>query len=187
MFFFYIFMIIFFLLIGLIFSKIELHLKRVEFTSINFQNSKINKNSIIKIKFYFYGIIKFFEIDLKKVKVNNKNIRQRISKIEEKINYKKRINIRKILKYLDIKIKNLNLKVNIDMEDSAFLSILVGIFSGIISYILPNISNRKSKIYWKIRPIYQNQYFFNISLNGIVTTNLIHIIYAVYMINKKGG
>ena len=186
MFFFYIFMIIFFLLIGLIFSKIELHLKRVEFTNVNFKNSKINRNAIIKIKFYFYGIIKFFEIDLKKVKVNNKNIKQRISNIEEKINYKKSINIRKIVKYLNIKIKKLNLKINIDMEDSAVLSILVGIFSGIISCILPNISNKKSQIYWKIRPIYQNQYFFNISLNGIVTTNLIHIIYAIYMLNKGG-
>ena len=186
MFFFYIFLIIFFLLIGLLFSRIELYLKKIEFSSANLKNSKINRDSIIKIKFYFLGIIKYFELDLKKVKEKNKYLKQRISKVEEKLKYKKNINIVKVAKKLNIKIKNLNLKINIDMEDSAILSILIGIFSGIISYILPNISNEKSKIYWKIRPIYQNQYFFNISLNGILTTNLIHIIYAVYMLNKGG-
>ena len=187
MFFFYIFMLIVALLVGLIFSSIELHIKNLEFSSSKLEENYFDNTSKIALKLYFYGIIKYFEVDLQKRKLDNQELKRRINKIEKKIQDKKNINIIRMIKYLNIKIKKLNLKVNIDLEDAAFLAILVGIFSCIISNLLPIISKKSSIINWKISPIYKGKNLLNISLNGILKTNLIHIIYTLYMLNKQGG
>ena len=92
-----------------------------------------------------------------------------------------------LLKNLKIIFEELNLKVEIGTENSALTSIIFGIVSGIIPFVLRNQIKNIEKQKIDIKPIYLNQNLLNIELNCIFNIKMIHIINIIYVLIKGRG
>jgi hypothetical protein len=86
-----------------------------------------------------------------------------------------------------IKIEYLNLSIKIGVEDAVLTSYIVAVISSVISIILPYFveNNDNEKYKYVIEPIY-NKSTFQMYLNSIVSIKIVHIIYVIYNLTKKG-
>lgn len=92
-----------------------------------------------------------------------------------------------IIKNLKLKIESLSLKINIGIEDAIYTSYLVAIIASMLSIILPHVVKREDiqNIKYEITPMY-NTLLFNLNLDSIITLKIVHIIYVIYNLVKKG-
>ena len=181
--------IIILLITILLFSAISIQIENLKIS--NTQEKKIEDNYKVRIKLLFLSKVPIFAINL-----NSKKMRDIYSsKKLKKIDYKKikskipnRINIFKLIKILQIKIKSLNLKVKIGTIDILSTSYIVGIIASIISILLCFTTNKKDikKVYYKILPIYNQKNEYNIELNSIIQVEIVHIICSMLYIIRKG-
>lgn len=93
----------------------------------------------------------------------------------------------KVIKGLKLKIEKLDLVINIGIDDAALVSYIVATISGIISIVLPYLIRIEdiNKCKYRIIPIY-NQNTFNLYLDSIINLKIVHIIYVIYNLVKKG-
>lgn len=191
MFFFYIILVMVFLIVILaVFTTINLHIQNIKFSTKKREKRYLNKDYKISIELYLFNKIRFFKLDITKNKLEKEKIHKNIYKMEKQMI--KNINsfdikILKNLKYLQIKLKKLNLNIDIGLEDAATNAICVGTVSAIIAIILQKFTTKENNQYfWKITPIYQNRNLLNVKLDCIFSLKLIHIIYTIYVLKKKG-
>ena len=106
----------------------------------------------------------------------------------EQIDFSK-LNIKtlKIIKGLQIKIESLKLEINIGIEDVIYTSYTVAIIASILSIILPHLVKEEhiQNIRYEINTIY-NTLTFNLNLDSIISIKIVHIIYVIYNLVKKG-
>lgn len=191
---FFIFIILIFVII--IFSKIILQVNNLKITSKN--NKHINDNYKFIIKLYAFSKIPILKI------VYNKN---KIKKIETKININNKIKNIKIKKIIEdynknnkfsskiikfflkdvLEIININLDLELGIKDAALTAVLVGAISTIISIIFRNKIKNSENQYYKISPIYNNGNIVNINISGIFGIKVIHIINIIYILLKEKG
>ena len=86
-----------------------------------------------------------------------------------------------------IYVENLELEVDLGTENAFLTSMLVAIFSSILSIGLSRIHLKENNIVYKIEPVYRNENSIKIEISGIFQIKLIHIINTIYVLNKKGG
>lgn len=86
-----------------------------------------------------------------------------------------------------IYVNHLELEVELGTENAFLTSILVAIFSSILSIAFSRICVREKNIEYEIKPIYKNGNSIKIEISGIFQIKLIHIINTIYVLNKKGG
>lgn len=93
----------------------------------------------------------------------------------------------KIIKHLKLKIESLKLQINIGVEDAIITSYSVAIIASILSIILPHVVKKEDieKIKYEINPIY-NTLTFNLNVDSIINLKIVHIIYVIYNLVKKG-
>ncbi|MCI8361560.1 MAG: hypothetical protein HFJ41_00060 [Clostridia bacterium] len=93
----------------------------------------------------------------------------------------------KIIKNLKLEIESLKLKINMGIEDAIATSYLVAIIASILSIILPHLVKKEDikNIKYEINPIY-NTLIFNLKLDSIINLKIVHIIYVIYNLVKKG-
>ncbi len=93
----------------------------------------------------------------------------------------------KIIKHLNLKIESLKLKINLGVEDAIITSYAIAAIASIISIILPHLVKKEDikKIKYEVNPIY-NTLMFNLSLDSIISLKIVHIIYVIYNLVKKG-
>ena len=188
MFFFYVILIVFAILtILIIFTTIQIHVENVKFRIPKNGETHINTKYKITIKFYILKKINYLKLDITKNKIEKAFMNKNINKMMEKnIDIKQISNLGK----MNFKLKQMNLKIYLGLEDAALNAIMVGIISSSISIIMgilidknilkiENKKVKKNKIYWKIVPIYQNKNLLNIDLDCIISFKLIHIIYII--------
>ncbi len=183
----YIILVILFLIICLtLFSTIEIHIQNIKYFSDNIKNEKFNKDYNINLKLKLFDKLTYLKLNFKK---NNKkkNIKKVLNVNKLKENFKKNrksldIGIFKLTKYF--KIKKLNLKVQIGLEDAALNAITVGIASTAIAVILRNFVEKESKIYWKILPIYGRN-SLKINVDAIIGIKLKDLLLRKEIFNKK--
>lgn len=188
MFFFYVILIVFAILtILIIFTTIQIHVENVKFRIPKNGETHINTKYKITIKFYILKKINYLKLDITKNKIEKVFMNKNINKMMEKnIDIKQISNLGK----MNFKLKQMNLKIYLGLEDAALNAIMVGIISSSISIIMgilidknilkiENKKVKKNKIYWKIVPIYQNKNLLNIDLDCIISFKLIHIIYII--------
>lgn len=200
MFFFYVILIVLAILtILIIFTTIQIHVENVKFRIPKNGETHINTKYKITIKFYILKKINYLKLDITKDKIEKAFMNKNINKMMEK--NKKNIDIKQIsnLEKMNFKLKQMNLKIYLGLEDAALNAIMVGIISSSISIIMgilidknilkfENKKVEKNEIYWKIVPIYQNKNLLNIDLDCIISFKLIHIIYIVInwvRVNRK--
>ena len=181
----------------IIFTSIELQIENLEYIipkAYRKSDLKGKEDYKIIIKLYILGKINYFRINLTKTKSERERIRSNVKKLERKMfqnidKFKFDIKILKslqTLKFLNIKLKKLNLKIILGTEDAALTAILIGVIASFIGIILKGFIQNEKTNYWKIEPIYQNVNLLKINLDCIFRVKLIHIIYTI-IISKKGG
>ena len=193
MFFFYlIFILLCIFVIFIVSTSIQIHIENIRFSTEKREERYLNKNYRIIVKLYFCEKIKFFQFDIMKKQIEKSTIQKMIQKIEQKmIEDRKNWDIKilkqlKILKDLKIKVKKFHLKIDIGLEDAAAGAISVGIVSSFIANFFRKLIHQNSEIFWKVRPVYQNRNLVNINLDCIFRMKMIHIIYTIYILKKKG-
>lgn len=116
------------------------------------------------------------------------------SKTLEKLDLKKleKIPINKdtitILKELKIYIEKLNMKIEIGTQDAPITSYIVTIISTILTIVLSKVVKSKDKknCYYSATPLYNGMNTFNLQLDSIISLKIVHIIYVIYHLAKKG-
>lgn len=167
-----------------IMSNIKIKIKKL-------QVGKNTKNDYeIFLQLYFLNNIKIFSI-----KINNEIIRKMYSsKQMKKVNFdkvKETIQLDKeiffIVKNLKIKVEKLDLKISIGIEDAVLTSYLVATIASILGIILPHLvkNSDNKEIKYIIEPIY-NTIQFNMYLDSIIDIKIVHVIYIVYHLVRKG-
>lgn len=182
--------VIAFLTTIIVLSTINIQIQNMKIT--NLKNKERNGSYKVKIKLLFLGRIPIFWTNL-----NSKKMRKLYSsKKLEKIDYKKIKNkipnkkyIFRAIKMLKVKLKSLNLRIDIGTIDVVSTSYIVGSVASIISILLPFVTNKKEikKIYYKVNPIYNQKNEYNIELYSIIQIKIVHIICSMLYILKKGS
>lgn len=176
------------LLLLIAFSRIKINIKNIKFTSYKVEERHLQENYDIEVKLYVLKFLRILKINITKEKLEKLKLENKIKKLEKKLilkDVKFDINVFDVLKNLKIIFEELNLKVEIGTENSALTSIIFGIVSGIIPFVLRNQIKNIEKQKIDIKPIYLNQNLLNIELNCIFNIKMIHIIYVMYILNKK--
>lgn len=177
------------LIILTIFTTIQIHIQNIKYSTDRDNGRHLNKNYKIEIKLYFLEKIRYFKLDITKKKMERVKIQKNLDKVKQKMIKDKNnfdIKLLKFLKYLNFKIKKIKLNIDIGLEDAAANAICVGIVSSIIAIILGNIMKKNNQNFWKVTPIYKNRNLLNVNLDCIFSLKLIHIIYTIYILKKKG-
>ncbi len=188
MFFLLLILVLLTLLLLIAFSRIKINIKNIKFTSYKVEERHLQEDYDIEIKLYILKFLRILKINITKEKLEKLKLENKIKKLEKKLilkDVKFDVNVFDVLKNLKIIFEELNLKVEIGTENSALTSIIFGIVSGIIPFVLRNQIKNIEKQKIDIKPIYLNQNLLNIELNCIFNIKMIHIIYVMYILNKK--
>lgn len=191
-------LLIIILLFLIILSTLKITIKKFELSNINkgIVDKKVKANFNINIGLFLFGKIKIFNskiTDDKLEKITKKiNIKNKIKNIDFK-NLKGKIKLDKETKDFikDVKIieiSRFNLNLEIGTEDVIFTSFLITILSVIISIILSRTLKKEAiKISsYKVLPIYNNKNLIKISFDGIINLKIVHIIFIIFNLLKKG-
>lgn len=176
------------LLLLIAFSRIKINIKNIKFTSYKVEERHLQENYDIEVKLYVLKFLRILKINITKEKLEKLKLENKIKKLEKKLilkDVKFDVDVFDVFKKLKIIFEELNLKVEIGTENSALTSIIFGIVSGIIPFVLRNQIKNIEKQKIDIKPIYLNQNLLNIELNCIFNIKMIHIIYVMYILNKK--
>ena len=157
---------------------------KIKIKDLKIENSEINKKYKFYIELYFLNKIKIFSI-----KINNDKYKKIVKNKRLKNLNKSNLPIGRLILNIikKIRIEKLNLKLSIGTEDVPFTSYVVAIIAGIIGANLPKYVSIKdtNKINYSIEPIY-NKNTFNLYLDSIINLKIVHIIYIIYNLVKKG-
>ena len=186
---FFLWVIIFVIIFNIIvlFSTIKIEIKDLYFVLPEKERKNIKKNYKINLKFYFLKIFRVLKISITDEKIKKKRINDFIQKIEvlkDKKVYE--LKIIDCLKKLNIKLEKIKLKLYIGTEEAAITAILIGIISSALGVISRNKTENINNAEFETIPIYKDRNVLKIYLNGIFKTNMIHIIYIIYILVKKG-
>lgn len=160
---------------------------------INSQISNIiDKSYKYILKIYVFNIIPIIKINITEEKIKkieqNKQLMEKFKKEKIKILKDKNKIDKEILnkmKKLKIKIQKINLDIIIGTENAAITALLIPAISTILSISLRNKIAKNKKNYFSIQPKYINQNLIKINLKCIFEIKMIHIIFIIYIINKK--
>ena len=190
LFFLYLILVIFVISIILtLFTSIEIQIKNLNYLGMMNKKSRLQPNYKIIIKLFLFEKINFFNIDISKQQFKKEKLYKSLNKLEQKMVKAKNnvdIKILEVLKNVKLKILEFNLNIEISLEDAAQNAILVGIISSIIPIIFRKFIQNGSKITWEVEPLYQNKNFINAKINCIFKTKLLHIIYTIIKMKRKG-
>ena len=151
---------------------------------------QLNKDYKIAIRWYILSKIPIMKFNINKTKMEKIKIKEKIRNIDFKILEEQgKIDVKKLktLKELKMKIKSVNLNLEIGTENAALTSILVPVISTVIAIVLRKKVRKYENQIFIINPAYLNQNLLNISLSGIFEIKINHIINMIYILNKKEG
>ena len=170
----------------LIFSTIKLNVERLNISNYEkgFEKSKIAKEFKIFIELYLFGKIKIAKIRINKKILKKLNVENDLRDLKKDVQLIKKVNIFEIFKLLKIKLERLNLKAEIGTEDVMITVFLVTFISTALGIICRNAE--QNKVEFNIMPLYQFGNAINFRLNCIINVKIVHIIYVIYILLKKG-
>jgi len=153
---------------------------------IEINEKSIDSYSKLRNLEYIISINLFNKIKLISFKIANSKIDKK-SKISKKAFRNRNGLFKFIFKKNIIKIEKLKLDLKVGTEDAIFTSYIVSIISIIISTLIAkkvyNFSEEKYK--YLVTPLYIQRNAFNLSINCIISIKLVHIIYMIYVLNRK--
>ncbi len=177
---FFIFLIIILLIVSL---RFEIEIEDFEYSNYEKQ---ISDKLMIKFKIFILNNIKILQIGLNKQKIKRIYSKKRLEKINAKRLIQKlpKSNKEKIKILEIIKLKKVNLYLQIGTQDVMFTTIFIPMFTTILSIIFAKTSNPQ-KCFYKLQPIYIDKNIYKISLNCIISIKMIHIINIMWKVLRK--
>ena len=165
---------------------IKVKLENIEISNI----PEFHYNFLIKIGLYLFNKYRIFEFTIDKNKIKETKI---FTKFKEQLFKKDFISkFGKMPQITDVKkiktnIENIDLDIKLGTEDVILTSAIVTIISSTLGIFLGRAIKKynKEKHNFEILPVYQNKNYFELHLNCIINTKLVHIIYVIYMFSKK--
>lgn len=178
--------IILFCFILLLLSTIRLNVIKAKIS--NFENgikkSKMEKELKIYLELCLFNKIKIAKIRLKKSLLDKAKIKTNMKELEKNVKVLKNIGIMEIIKKLKIKVDKLELEVKLGTEDIMITVFLIAFLSSLVSILVRNCNYKK--VHYNIIPLYQFGNTVKINLNCIIDVKMVHIIYVIYILLKKG-
>ena len=181
---------------GLVILTSKLDIRIINLIIDSQSKKHINDRYEIIIKLKIFGnipILKFMlnKSRLRKIKQSRK-MNEKVKQLEKDIMQNKNKLDMQIIKGLkefskNIYMEKLDLEIELGTENAFLTSMLVAFFSSIIAISFSIIHVREKNIVYEIEPVYRNENFIKIEISGIFQIKLIHIINAIYVLNKKGG
>ena len=170
----------------IIFTENKIHIIDLQLKS-EITSVKLDKDFKIILELYIFNRINYLKISINKNKLKSFKSSKNMDRIKQQIpKYKKKIKFKNVLKNLKLKLKKLNLKLEIGTEDAALTAICIGVISTFLSILVGNLAYSIKGINWKINPVYCNENLINLELNCIFSLKLIHIINTIYEMRKEG-
>ena len=165
----------------LILSKIRIEINNLQFNSKKIKCSYLNDDYKISIKLIILKAIPLIWINIDKQKLERIELNQKINFQS----FSKKISKQKIKNIIEkIRIKNLYLKLNIGTDFTIFTSILIPVFSTIISTELAKSNASPENQFFEIKPIYNSGNLINAILSTAIEINLLDII-KMYILSKS--
>lgn len=172
-------------------STLQIEIKNLKLGNKE-QNSpkRIKEKYEVKISLYFLGKIPILWGKLNNEKMrkiyNSKQLQKiDLQQIEKKVPFQKET--LEMLKAIQWNIRTLNLKIAIGTEDAIITSYLIASMASVIGILLPHIAKEHIKdCHYIVTPIYQDKNQYHISLDSIIRIKIVHIIYSMLKIVKKG-
>ena len=171
--------------------KIKVEFKNIKITTLG--KKHINRDYEIKLIIFIFQKIPIFKMNINNEKVKktikNEKIMNKIKQQEVKIieNTKKfNKEFIKTLKNINLKIKEINLKILIGTENASLTAFIIPVVSTVIAMIIrKHIKKYNEKQQFLVLPIYLNQNLINVECSGIFEIKMIHIINTICIVNKK--
>lgn len=177
-------LILFFLIIiiMLITLKIRINLKEIDISNLN-KDKKIRNSFAINLEIIVFRFIKILSIKFNDEKIKNMAKKIDYKKIDISKEWKNRDKLKRVAKSLKINLKKLDFKLEIGIYDMILTIWTTTLISIIIPILLRNNANN---LKYRIEPIYNKGNVINLKGKGIIEIYLVHIIYALYILKKKG-
>ena len=188
--------------LGIIIEVVLLSTLKIEISNFKLSTERYNGKIIsdnYKLTISLLGLqkIKFLNLEITKDRLEKIDFKEKIEKRIKKIDYISLLTILKENNTYNIKtikkikkhmpnVTFINLISNIGTEDAILTSYIVAIISILLGVLLRKQIQKSNNNKFIINPIYINKNLLNIELNCIFETKLIHIIYIIYILNKKG-
>jgi len=174
-------------IIILILLLISLTIKlNIEDISINnfekgIKKKGLDKKFLVYLEFYLFGKIKIAKMQLKRTMLKKLNLKNDVKKDLKSLN---NVNVIELIKKLKIKYEKIDFNVQIGTED-IFLTVFLVTFISAVFGILLKVSKPK-EVEYIVMPLYQFGNVVNFKLNCIINVKMVHIIYVIYILFKKG-
>ena len=184
---FFIFTILFFFILT---GTVEYRIEKLSVSNMN-KEKKLETKFISYLEFYIFSKLKIIKIKIDQDTLKKLSIKDRFKNMDfkkwKKDNLFSKEN-RQALKKAQINLKKFKLKLELGTENVLISTSLITIISSIISFILAiTIKKYNEKQYkFQITPLYIGENKIKMEFNGIVSVKLVHIIYIIYVLNKKG-
>ena len=181
---FFIVCLIVLLIIGFLifFIEVKIETKNLEI-KIKDKNFKMNENGKITIRFTILNKIDLFKFTTNINRFKLPESKNKYDKIKNHIVKNNSIKIKDIQKKLKVKYEIINLNIEIGEENAAITAILTGVVSSVVSIIIGKYFSDIKEINWNVHPIY-NMNILKLSLNGIISVKVLHIINIIFMMRK---
>ena len=195
-------MVLVFILLGIIITLLfvtiifVLSTIKIEIKNLNISNIDINKNKVknkyeINVSLNFLGKLPvfFIRIDNKKGKKIYEKIKlNKMPFNKMKGNIPNVKEIFELVKNLKIRLTKFYLYMNIGTENAIFTSYIVAVIASTIGIIIPHLAKDNiEKCNYRISPIYNNCNQYDIKFDGIFCIKVVHIIYSLICLIKKGN
>ena len=181
---------------GLVILTSKLDIRMINLIIDSQSKKYINDRYEIIIKLKIFGNIPILKFTLNKSRLRkikqSRKMNEKVKQLEKDIIQNKNkldVQIIKGLKEFskNIYMEKLDLEIELGTENAFLTSMLVAIFSSILSITFSRIHVKEKNIIYEIEPIYMNKNSIKIEISGIFQIKLIHIINTIYVLNKKGG
>lgn len=165
----------------LFFSKFNVHISNV---NIKFKDKKLNVNNDFKIilKFTIFNKITYYKKTIRK-KILKKD---QMDKIRKNIKKGRKQDINRFKKFIkDFKLTKLELFIDYSTEDAALTAVGTGIASIIISSIIKSIAENSKEINWRLKPMYVDENYLNLSIDCTFTMTFLSIYKFFFEKSRK--
>lgn len=177
----------------LVFSTISFLIEKVEFSN----KAKIKLDYIIHFELKILGKVRILRVSITPQKIEKImkkfNLKERLHKInwkDLKADLPSNERTIQIVKKLDLKLEEFQLKLELGTEDVIITSFLVMLISSVLAMVLTKVIKHyeKEKYSYEIMPIYENRNVIKLMLNGkiqIKVFSIIAIIFELIKANRK--
>jgi len=170
----------------LVLSTVRINIVKARIS--NFENGikkkKLEKEFVIYLELCLFGKLRLVRIKLRKNIFNKVKNKANMEEIQKDAKILKNKHVKELIDKLKIKVSRLNFEIEFGTEEMMVTVFLVAFISSIISILIRNCNYKK--VHYNIMPLYQFGNTIKFNLNCIIEVKVVHIIYVIYILLKKG-